>query len=629
MGNKKKKKKLIEGVLDKKPKGFGFVKVEGKDEDIFIPKHSIKDAMNGDLVQVDLLPEYLSPKRREGIIVKVIDRSLTKVIGTLQINKSFGFVVPDNRKNPDDIFIEKSKLNGAKDGDKVIAEIIRYPEKDNRAEGEIIEIISKGNDPKAYVSSLIREYGLIDKFSENVNNEALFISQENIKNEIKGRLDLRNKNIFTIDGKDAKDLDDAVSVEILKNGNYLLGVHIADVSHYVRENSFLDKEAVLRGNSVYLINRVIPMLPKALSNGACSLNPNEDKLTLSCIMEIDNEGNMVNYSVKKTVICSKQRLVYDNVSDFLEGFENKGTESLKPDVKYDLIIMKELAEILRNKRIKNGSLDFELPEAEIVLDKNEYPISIKVKERRVAEKLIEEFMLIANETVSESFFWMDVPFIYRVHEKPNRESLEELKLYLINFGVRLKGSLDNITPKTLASIMEEIKDKPYADIINNKILRTMTKAYYSGQCLGHFGLAMKYYSHFTSPIRRYPDLMIHRIIKKVLDNEMDLDEINRLKSITEKISDSSSKTERLAQDLERDVEKYKKAQFMVKYIGSEFNGIVSGVTDFGVYVELDNTVEGMAFKRDLKKEHNLGEKVRIRVVNSKPEEREIDFEILE
>lgn len=628
MGHKKKRKKIIEGILSKNSKGFGFVKIEGLSEDVFIPKHSMLNAMNGDRVQVDLLPEYLCTKRREGIIVKVLERSISQVIGTLQINRSFGFVVPDNRKNPDDIFIEKSKLNGAKDGDKVIAEIIKYSEYNNKAEGEIIEVISKANDPKAYVLALIREYGLRESFPKEVEEEGLLVSLPLIDDEISRRLDLRNKIIFTIDGKDAKDLDDAVSIELTDKGNYLLGVHIADVSHYVREGGTIDSEAVKRGNSVYLINRVIPMLPKALSNGACSLNQGEDKLTLSCIMEIDSDGKVVNHNIRKSVINSSQRLVYDDVSDFLEGLENKRTNSIKEEIREALIIMKKLADILRAKRLWGGSLDFEIAESEIILDKNEYPISIKAKERRIAERLIEEFMLITNETVSENFFWMDIPFVYRVHERPDRDSLEELKAYLISFGVRLKGSLNNVSPKTLATIMEDIKDRPYANIINNKILRAMTKAYYSSRCYGHFGLAMKYYCHFTSPIRRYPDLMIHRIIKKVLDNQMDISEVNRLRLLTEEISETSSRTERIAQDLERDVEKYKKAQYMMQYIGSEFEGIVTGITDFGVYVELKNTVEGMAFKRDLNKEYNLGEKVKIKVIDSKPKEREIDFKIL-
>lgn len=628
--SKKNKKKVekITGVVEKHPKGFGFIKQEDG-QDIFIGRSNMHGAMNQDLVEVDLLPSYLWTKSKEGIITKVVERKYTEVVGTFQKNGKFGFVVSDDKKNPDDVFIKKEFFKNAQNGDKVVAKIIKYPDKFTSAEGKISEILAKAGQVGGDISSLIRQYGLFETFPSRVNGEAKSVSKEEITvEEIRRRLDLREQKTITIDGPTAKDLDDAISIQQLSNGNYLLGVHIADVSHYVREDGYLDKEALKRGTSVYLVNRVVPMLPKALSNGICSLNPHEDRLTLSCIMEIDSSGDVIAHQIEESVIHSNARLVYDDVSDLLEKDDPILAEKYK-DIYEDIKLMGELAEILRKKRKKQGSLDFEIGEAVITVDEMERPIAIELEERRSANRLIEEFMLIANETVAEHYFWLETPFIYRVHEKPDEEKVMDLKNYLSNFGIHLKGSTEHIYPKTLSSIIDSLAEKPYENIVNRAILRTMKKAFYSTTCDGHFGLAFKYYCHFTSPIRRYPDLMIHRMIKSSIRGAMNEEKQLKYRNDVELAADLSSKSERHAQELEREVEKLKKAQYMVERVGLEYDGIVSGVTDFGVYVELENTVEGMAFAKELKRPYALGEKVRIRVLDARPSERQIDFKILE
>lgn len=628
MGKKKKKRpEVYTGTIEKHAKGFGFVRQE-EGEDIFIGPSNMNGAMNGDLVEVDLLPPYLWNKSKEGIVTRVLERNYEEVVGTFQKNKKFGFVVSDDKKNPDDVFIKKEFFKNAQDGDKVVAKIIKYPDNFSRAEGKITQVIAKSGEVGSDISALIRSRGLFETFPSRVNAEAKFLFKQGIlPEELNGRLDLRDKKIFTIDGPTAKDLDDAVSIERLENGNYLLGVHIADVSHYVREDSNLDKEALKRGTSIYLVNRVVPMLPKLLSNGICSLNPQEDRLTLSCIMEIDEKGEVVNHTIDNSVIRSCARLVYDDVSDILEKDDKELSD------KYAFILeeikeMGQLADILRRKRKQQGSLDFDLEEAVIEVDEEENPVRIEVEPRRTANRLIEEFMLIANETVAEHFFWMDIPFVYRVHESPDGEKITELRNYLSNFGITLKGSPDNVHPKMISTIIDGLEGKPYEAIVSRVILRTMKKAYYDTSCEGHFGLAFKYYCHFTSPIRRYPDLIIHRMIKAVLSGFMDEAKTAKYRMDTEFAAEQSSVTERQAQELEREVEKLKKAQYMQQHIGEEFDGIVSGITEFGVYVELANTIEGMAFAKDLTRAYQLGEKVRIQVLDARPEDRQIDFRIL-
>ena len=623
----KRKSEIYTGIIEKHARGFGFVRQEDG-EDIFVGPSNMGGAMNGDLVEVDLLPPYLWNKSKEGIVTKVLERNYAEVIGTFQKNKKFGFVIPDDKKNPDDIFIKKDFFRNAQNGDKVVAKIIKYPDKYGKAEGRITEVIAKRGEVGGDISALIRTKGLFETFPSRVNAEAKYLSKQGIlPEELEGRLDLRDKKIFTIDGPTAKDLDDAVSIEVLENGNYLLGVHIADVSHYVKEDSNLDREALKRGTSVYLVNRVVPMLPKVLSNGICSLNPDEDRLTLSCIMEIDGGGQVVNHTIEKTVINSCARLVYDDVSDILEHDDPVQSENHK-EILTEIKMMGELAEVLRNKRKHQGSLDFDLDEAVIEVDEYENPIRIEVEERRTANRLIEEFMLIANETVAEHFFWMEIPFVYRIHEKPDVEKMTELRNYLANFNIAFRGNPDNVHPKMLSTIIDNLAGEPYEAIVNRVILRTMKKAYYGTSCDGHFGLAFKYYCHFTSPIRRYPDLIIHRMIKAVIEGEMTDSKISKYRVDTEVAADQSSITERQAQELEREVEKLKKCQYMKQHIGDEFDGIVSGVTDFGVYVELPNTIEGMAFARDLDRPYQLGQKVRIKVLDARPEDRQIDFKIL-
>ena len=620
----------VVGVIEKHARGFAFLRRE-EGSDIFIAPGNLGGAMNGDTAEVTLLPPYLWTRSKEGVVTKILERAVTEVVGTFQKNRSFGFVVPDDRKLQEDVYIRKDAFRGASSGDKVVAKITQYPDGQHSLEGKVTEIVAKKGQTGSDVLGMIRSYGLFQTFPSRVNAETKARAKEEITaEEIARRLDLRGETIFTIDGPDAKDLDDAVSVGKLANGNYSLGVHIADVSHYVAEDGWLDREALKRGTSVYLINRVVPMLPKALSNGICSLNAGEDRLTLSCIMEIDAQGNVVDHEIKESIINSKARMIYDDVSDLLEDAEPM--RALREKYAFlldDLRTMGELAQILRHKRKLQGSLDFDLAEAEIELDENEHPISIHPAERRSANRMIEEFMLIANETVAEHFFWMNYPFVYRVHEKPDPEKMMDLKAFLMNFGIHLKGNPDNIYPKTLADIIAAIEDEPYEGVVNRVMLRTMKKAYYSPECGGHFGLAFRYYCHFTSPIRRYPDLMIHRLIKESVNDHMTEAKLAKYRDDVVRAADIASRTERKAQELEREVDKLKKCQYMLDHIGEEAEGIVSGVTEFGVYVELPNTVEGMAFARDLRRPYQLGEHVRIRVLDARPAERQIDFAILE
>ncbi|MGC2872683.1 ribonuclease R [Ihubacter sp. mB4P-1] len=634
------------GVLEKNKAGFGFVRQE-EGKDIFIGRSNMAGAMHGDTVQVDLLPEYLWERSKEGIVDKVLIRANQEVVGTFQRNKKFGFVIADDKRNNDDVFVKRSDFRGAQSGDKVVVKITRYPERNVSAEGKITEIISRYGQPGGEIKALIRSGGLYETFPSRCNAEAKARSKELITlDEIIKRRDLRAKNIFTIDGASAKDLDDAVSIEELPNGNYLLGVHIADVSHYVQADGPLDKEALKRGNSVYLLSRVVPMLPKVLSNGICSLNPKVERLTLSCQMEIDRQGTVVGHEIFESVINSKARLVYDDVSDMLE----KGDDALIEKYSFiyeDLIKMQELAGILRKKRKERGSLDFDFDEAEILLNENEEPIEIGVQERRTANRIIEEFMLAANQTVAEQFYWMQYPFVYRVHEKPDTEKIGALKAFLAGFGVNLPGNPDNIHPKALSEILEGLAGRPYETIASSVILRSMKKAFYSTECEGHFGLSFRFYCHFTSPIRRYPDLMIHRIIKAWLSGEADEKLLKKFRKDAENASLISSQTERKAQEMEREVIKMKKAQYMEGHIGEVYSGIISGVTAFGIYVQLPNTVEGMVrldslkddfydyedgkyrvIGRQTRKIYALGDVVTVLVLAASAEDRQIDFLLL-
>jgi len=645
---KKRKEEVIVGILSKHRKGFGFVIPESdQGGDVFISPNSINGAMNGDTVSVRLLPPGETNRAREGVIQQVLTRAATEIVGTFEKSKRFGFVVPDDRRFNDDIFVMKKDFNGAHTGDKVVVKISRYPDRNNSAEGKIEEIISRCGEAGGDIKALIRQYNLTQQFPDKVEAEAKKIPLKIKEDEIRKRVDLRDKTIITMDGADAKDLDDAVSVEKLTSGNYRLGVHIADVSHYVADGSQLDKEALKRGNSVYLIDQVIPMLPKILSNGICSLNPNVDRLTLSVMMEIDGKGKVVNHEIYESVIHSKARMVYGDVSDMLENNNQELIERYK-DIYQDILLMDELAKILRKARDARGSLDFDFDEAYITLNEQGIPTSVETAERRVANRIIEEFMLIANETVAEHFYWMEVPFVYRVHEPPSPEKIEEFKKFIKSFGLVLKGNTENIHPKALNEIIKSVEGKPEEHVVNTVMLRSMKKAFYGTECKGHFGLGVKYYCHFTSPIRRYPDLIIHRIIKESLHGKLDARRIRMLKRRTDRAADISSATERQAQELEREAEKLKKAEYMTYHVGETYDGIINGVASFGFFVEIENTIEGMVrvdflnddyydyeatkyrlIGRRTNKIYALGDKVMVKVHSVDLQEREINFTVVD
>ncbi|MFR6257221.1 MAG: ribonuclease R [Anaerovoracaceae bacterium] len=641
---KKKKRNVIQGTITKHRKGFGFVVSDDIDKDIFISAPSMNGAMNGDEVEVDLIPDYLWRESPEGIITKILKRNTVEVVGTFEKSKKFGFVIPESKKFKEDIFIRKKDFSGAQRGDKVVVSITKYPDRYNSAEGRITEIISRFGQPGGDIKAIARTYDMRETFPSRVNAEAKAMKRKGIGTEdVKKRKDLRNKKVFTIDGADSKDFDDAVSIEILKNGNYLLGVHIADVSHYVENGGFLDKEALKRGTSVYLLDQVIPMLPKALSNDICSLNPNEDRLTLSVDMEITPEGVIVSHEIYESIIKSCERLIYDDISDLLEN-DDKDMSVRYKDIKNELLMMNDLAIALRKRRYERGSLDFDLDESYIKLDKRGVPISVDIAQRRTANKLIEEFMLIANETVAEHFYWMEIPFVYRVHEKPDNEKIDKLKVFLQSFGIILKGNSDSIHPKAISNILEQVKGKSNENVVSSVTLRSMQKAFYSTSCEGHFGLALKYYCHFTSPIRRYPDLMIHRIIKWVISNEVTSKGTKYFAKMAENAAELSSAAERKAIEAEREVEKLKKAEYMTYHIGEEFDGVISGVTNFGLYVQLENTIEGLIkidslyddyydynqekyalMGRRTNKVYKLGDKIRIFVDDVNTDRSEINF----
>lgn len=640
----KNKRHVLTGTLSKHRKGFGFVTCEEIDQDVFIAPDSLGNAMDGDIVEIDLIPTYLWRNSPEAIITKVVSRKTTEVVGTFQKSKQFGFVVPESKKYKEDIFVKKKDFSGAQKGDKVVVQITKYPDKFNSAEGRISEIISRAGQPGGDIKAIARSYGMRETFPSRASAEAKAVRKKGVTEEdTKGRKDLRDKMIFTIDGADSKDFDDAVSIEILENGNYLLGVHIADVAHYVKEDGPLDKEALKRGTSVYLIDQVIPMLPKALSNDICSLNPGKDRLTLSIDMEVTPAGTVVNHEIYESVINSKERLVYDDVSDLLEKNDPEMLERYG-HIKDDLYMMNNLAVTLRKNREDRGSLDFDLDEAYITLDEQGLPAHIGIAERRTANKLIEEFMLLANETVAEHFYWMDSPFVYRVHEKPATDKIEQLRTFLRTMGILLKGNADSIHPKAVRAVLEQAKGQPTENVVNSVTLRSMQKAFYSTSCEGHFGLSLKYYCHFTSPIRRYPDLMIHRIIKEWLHGKDPNKLAKHFKQRAAEAAELNSASERQAVEAEREVEKLKKAEYMSYHVGEFFEGIISGVTGFGMYVQLPNTIEGMVRidkldddyydhikekyalqGRRTGKTYKLGDKVAIFVDYVDTERREINF----
>ena len=636
---------LVVGRLQGHEKGFAFVIPNDKTrEDIFIPAENMNSAMNGDIVVANLTRMPEAGRRQEGEIVRILERANETIIGTFEDNGNFGFLIPDEHRIAYDVFIPKAQTGGAKNGQKVVVQVTRWPELRRNPEGKVIEILGFLSDKGTDILSIIRQYKLPEDFPPKVQDQADLIGQEVTARDLEGREDLRDLVCFTIDGPDAKDFDDAVSIESLDNGNYKLGVHIADVAHYVKLNSALDKEALSRGNSVYLIDRVIPMLPKELSNGICSLNPHLERLTLTVFMEIDKKGTVVDHRIVESVIKSKHRLIYDDVSDFLENDDDKAKEKLK-DILSELSKMHELMEVLKEKRERRGSIDFDFPETFIELDDNGKPIDVRVAERRVANRMIEEFMLVCNETVAEEFFWAEIPFLYRVHEEPNPEKLEAFAKFIHNFGYSLKGK--EIHPKELQLLTQEIKGKKEESVISTILLRSLKKAVYSPESGIHFGLAAQYYSHFTSPIRRYPDLVIHRIIKDYLKGKLTGDRLIRLEQVLPEIADHTSMTERRAEDAEREVDDLKKAQYMSERIGEEYTGIVSSVTSFGLFVQLENTIEGLVHFNNMdddfyrfdeenyyiigertKRIYRLGDEVRIEVIGADVGKRNIDFRLI-
>ena len=642
------KKELKIGTYRKNQKGFGFVKLEDQEDEIYIARENSLNALNGDTVGIEITKNKEADKKEEGKIIKIIRHEKNTVVGTFQKNRNFGFVVPDDKNFGTDIFISKANWGKARNRHKVLVQITKYPEKGKNAEGKIIEVIGGVNEAGVDMLSLIKQYELPYKFPEEVVNEAKAYGTKIDESDMQNRKDLRNDIIFTIDGEDAKDLDDAIHVEKLPNGNYKLDVHIADVSHYVREKTELDKEAYLRGTSIYMLGRVIPMLPRELSNGICSLNAGEDRYTLSCSMEITPNAKIVDSDIYKAVIRVTERMSYTDVQKILDKSDD---EVLKRYEKYiqHFELMAELATILKEKRKENGYLNLEIPESKIILDENGFAIDVKKYETYFANEIIEQFMLIANETVAEKFYWLQAPFIYRNHEAPDLDKIKDLNKILFNFGYKIKISKEDIIyPNEFAKILENVKGKDEEKVVSNIILRTLRVAKYEAENKGHFGIASKYYCHFTSPIRRYPDLFIHRIISKYLESNYMVNEfwIKKYEKRAEKRAENCSERERTATKVEREAEDIKKAEFMENKIGEKYEGIVSSVTNFGIYVELENTVEGLIRYETLGDEYfiyneerreaigelshkvyKIGDKVKIRVADANKLLRKIDFEI--
>ena len=637
---------LVVGRLQCNQRGFGFVLPRDEMyEDIYIPADGINGAMHNDRVIAKIIKGKTEGARTEGEIIRILERANKKVVGTFEKSRNFGFVVPDDPRILDDIFIARNDTMGAKEGDKVVAEIVLWPGKRRNPEGNITEILGHRDDIGVDVLSIIRSYDIPEKFSDNVLEEAGALSGDISDIELKNRLDLRDMRIVTIDGADAKDLDDAVSVEKLPSGDFRLGVHIADVTHYVKENSLLDREAYGRGTSVYFLDRVIPMLPGRLSNNICSLNPKMDRLTMSVFMNINGRGDVVDYEIHESVIRTSERMTYSDVSDILE----KNDPKLKKRYGYlveDFKNMQKLHEILGRKRAERGSLEFEFDENKVILDDAGKPIDIVRVERRTADRIIEEFMLVCNQTVAEHMYWLGVPFIYRVHEEPDSEKIEAFNEFIYNFGYSIKG-IKKVHPKALQGLITKVKGKKEERVINTLMLRALKRARYYHKSLGHYGLAVEYYCHFTSPIRRYPDLVIHRILKETLKGRINQKRTEYLKEFVEKAAFQSSERERAADEAEREVEDMKKVEYMADRIGEEFEGIVSGVTAFGMFVELDNGIEGMVrvsymvddfyhfddkkymlLGERTKKTYKIGDAVKVQVLKADLADNKLDFTLV-
>lgn len=637
----------ITGIYQAHPKGFGFVSVEGEKEDIFIPEEGVNGAFQGDTVEVTVTG-IASGKRREGRIMRIVSHGITRVVGLFHIrgNKNYGFVIPDNQRVLQDIFVPMERAKGAVDGHKVVVELISYGTDKEKPEGRIVEILGHVNDPGVDILSIIKDYDLPMEFPERVMNQAERVPDFVSEADRMGRKDIRDWTMVTIDGEDAKDLDDAISITRTEDGKgYVLGVHIADVTNYVQERSALDREALERGTSVYLADRVIPMLPHKLSNGICSLNAGEDRLALSCIMTLDSKGAVAGHEICETVIRVDERMSYTSVKKILtdrDGEEIHRYEDLVPMFE----LMEELSGILRKRRHKRGSIDFDFPESKLVLDEDGTPIEIKAYDRNVATKIIEDFMLLANETVAEEYYWLELPFVYRVHESPDEDKLKKLAAFIYNFGYTMHLGGDEVRPGEIQKLLAQIEGTPQETLISRLALRSMRRAQYAPDNAGHFGLAAKYYTHFTSPIRRYPDLQIHRIIKDHLRGRMNEEKIQHYRNILDNVTKQASDTERRAEEAERETIKLKKAEYMSRRIGKVYEGVISGITGWGIYVELPNTIEGMVHVANMLDDHydyyddryemagshtgkvyKLGQTVYVRVIGADSLTRTIDFEM--
>ena len=636
----------ITGVFESHPNGFGFVTIEGEPDDVFIPAKYTAGALHHDRVQIVITCEKSQGRRREGRVVKVLEHGADHLVGYYQKTKSYGFVRPDDQHFLKDIYIPAGCDMGAVNGHKVVVKITNYGDDTHKPEGKVIEILGHVNDPGTDIMSVIAAYDIPVEFPKEVMDSLSAIPDSVDSKASAGRVDFRNLQTVTIDGEDAKDLDDAISISKNKDG-YTLGVHIADVSNYVTENSPLDKEAKSRGTSVYLVDRVIPMLPHKLSNGICSLNEGVDRLALSCVMDIDFKGNIVGHRICESVINVDRRMSYTSVKKILVDDDAEEKERYS-DLVDMFFLMKELSELLRSRRENRGSIDFDFPESRIILDENGKPIDIKPYERNVATRIIEDFMLAANETVAEDFFWQELPFVYRTHDDPDPEKIRSLATFINNFGYSIRMGQDYVHPKELQKLLASIQDSPEEPLISRLTLRSMKRAQYSTECTGHFGLSAKYYCHFTSPIRRYPDLQIHRIIKENLHGGLTERRIEHYERILPEVAKNSSLMERRADDAERDTDKLKKVEYMSSRIGNMYDGVISGVTAYGFYVELPDTIEGMVHINTLEddyyifdethyelygevthKTYKLGQQVTVEVVGTDKLMRTIDFEVVQ
>lgn len=630
----------LKGSFQANMRGFGFITPEDGSEDVFIAEENISGAFQGDEVEY-IITSAPTGRRKEGKIVRILSHSVVHIVGLYEKSRSFGFVRPDNQRYLKDIYIPEGKEMGAMTGHKVVVSLTSYGGEHMKPEGEIVQIIGHVNDPGTDILSVVMDAGIPAEFPEKVLNQAVRVGKPVSDADRVGRRDLRDWLMVTIDGEDAKDLDDAVSLQ-MDGENYILGVHIADVTNYVQENSALDREAFERGTSVYLADRVIPMLPHKLSNGICSLNAGEDRLALSCIMTFDASGTMVDHEIAETVINVDKRMSYNGVSKILEG----ETQETEDQIVSMLLCMKELSDILRERRGRRGSIDFDFPETKVILDENGKPVDIRPYERNDATKIIEDFMLMANETVAEEYYWRELPFLYRTHEVPDEEKIRKLSTFINNFGYHIHIR-NEVRPKEIQKLLARVDGTPEEALISRLALRSMKRAGYTTENTGHFGLAAKYYTHFTSPIRRYPDLQIHRIIKENLRGRLNDDRISHYEEILPKVASQCSERERRAEEAERDVVRMKKAEYMRSHIGEEYEGVISGVTKWGVYVELENTVEGLVHVADMRDDHyefteqtyeltgehsgksyTLGQTVRVRVTDADKLQRTVNFEII-